>query len=271
MEYKEEIIMRSKKIVRDGHIHSHYCPHGTSDAFELYVDTALKLGLKEITFTEHMPLPGDFMDAEFLKSCSPTVYKIDEYIKELDHVKIKYKNEIKINTGFEVDYVEGYEAKTKKLLDRYGKKLEDSILSVHFIKVENVYYCVDSLKEFGELFKAIGSLEKIYDSYYETLLKSIKADLGNYKPKRIGHPTLVRIFNLKYPLKYTNNRLLEEIVREIKIRNYEIDFNTAGIRKPYCKEVYPTGIFAELVKQYDVKIVYGSDAHNALDVGKDFV
>ena len=41
-------------ILRDGHIHSPYCPHGTGDPFELYVERALEIGLEEITFTEHM-------------------------------------------------------------------------------------------------------------------------------------------------------------------------------------------------------------------------
>ena len=269
---KGELIMNNHKILKDGHIHSPYCPHGTKDSFELYVEKALKLGLKEMTFTEHMPLPGNFMDQEFLKSCAPRVDETDEYIKELDYIKEKFKADIKINTGFEVDYIEGYEEKTKEILNRYGDKLEDSILSVHFLKFEDEYYCVDiSPEEFGMLTKKIGSVEKVYDRYYETLLKAIKADLGTFKPKRIGHPTLVRIFNTEYPLDYTNITLLEEIIKEIKVRNYEVDFNTAGIRKPYCKEIYPSGIFAELVERYAVDVVYGSDAHTALDVGRNFV
>lgn len=264
--------MDNQKIVRDGHIHSPYCPHGTDDSFELYVEEALKLGLKEITFTEHMPLPGNFMEPEFLKECALALDEIEDYIKELDYIKAKYKQDIKINTGFEVDYVEGYEEKIKELLNRYGNKIEDSILSVHFIELEDEYYCVDlSPQEFGKLVEKLGSVEKVYDRYYETLLKAVKADLGTFKPKRIGHPTLVRIFNAEYPLEYANSRLLEEIVKEMKIRNYEVDFNTAGIRKPYCKEIYPSGIFAELINRYGVNVVYGSDAHTALDVGRDFV
>lgn len=264
--------MNNLKILKDGHIHSPYCPHGTKDSFELYVERALKLGLKEMTFTEHMPLQGNFMDEEFLKSCAPGVDETDAYIKELDCIKEKFKADIKINTGFEVDYIEGYEEKTKEVLNRYGDKLEDSILSVHFIKFEDEYYCVDiSPEEFGRLTKKLGGVEKVYDRYYETLLKAIKADLGTFKPKRIGHPTLVRIFNTEYPLDYTNTTLLEEIVKEIKIRNYEVDFNTAGIRKPYCKEIYPSGIFAELVERYAIDVVYGSDAHTALDVGRNFI
>jgi histidinol-phosphatase (PHP family) len=264
--------MNNQIIIRDGHIHSPYCPHGTDDSFELYVEQALKLGLKEITFTEHMPLPGNFMEQEFLKSCALSIDVIEEYINELDNVKTKYKQYIKINTGFEVDYVEGYEGKIKELLNSYGSKIEDSILSVHFIKLEDEYRCVDiSPEEFGKIAEKLGSVEKVYDKYYETLLKAVKADLGTFKPRRIGHPTLVRIFNLKYPIEYTNITLLEEIVKEIKIRHYEVDFNTAGIRKPYCKETYPSGDFADLVQSYDVNVVYGSDAHMASDVGRDFV
>lgn len=43
-------IMENRKIVRDGHIHSPYCPHGTKDTFEMYVEKALSEGLEEITF-----------------------------------------------------------------------------------------------------------------------------------------------------------------------------------------------------------------------------
>lgn len=263
--------MDNKKIIRDGHIHSPYCPHGTEDSFELYVEEAIKKGLKEITFTEHMPLPGNFMDPEFLKECALPIDKVENYIQDLETLKAKYKQKIKINTSFEVDYVDGYEEKIKELLNLYGNRLEDAILSVHFIKLEDGYYCVDiSPKEFGKLSEKIGGVAKLYDKYYETLLKAIKADLGEYKPKRIGHPTLVRIFNSEYALEYTNIDLLEEVVKEIKIRDYEVDFNTAGLRKPYCKEIYPSGIFAELVERYGVRVVYGSDAHTALDVGRDF-
>lgn len=39
--------------MKDGHIHSPYCPHGSKDALEDYVKRAIEIGLDEITFTEH--------------------------------------------------------------------------------------------------------------------------------------------------------------------------------------------------------------------------
>jgi len=263
--------MGNKKVVRDGHIHSPYCPHGTKDTFEMYVEKALLEGLEEITFTEHMPFPCYFIeDKEFQDECAPSKDVMDKYFKDVENIKLKYKNKIKINSGLEVDFVEGYEEETKKLLNSYGPKLEDGLLSVHFIKIEDQYIAIDWKQGFEEALEKLGTLKCVYDKYYETLLKAIKADLGDYKPRRIGHPNLIRIFNQLYPLEYKNTKLLEEIVREIKNRNYELDVNTAGLRKPYCGEIYVSGIFKELVNKYGVNQVYGSDSHTANDIGRDF-
>ena len=46
---------------RDGHVHSHYCPHGSNDGFEEYLECAINRGIEEITFTEHMTMPEDMV------------------------------------------------------------------------------------------------------------------------------------------------------------------------------------------------------------------
>ncbi|MBD7910712.1 MULTISPECIES: histidinol-phosphatase HisJ [Clostridium] len=263
--------MEVNKIVRDGHIHSPYCPHGTNDGFDKYVEKALEKGLKEISFTEHMPLPKGFIDEKIILESSPKEEEFIKYLVELEQVKKKYGGKIKINIGTEIDYIEGLEKQTREILYKYGMNIEDSILSVHFLKIDSKYYCIDYNKAvFNEVIEAIGSLEKLYDKYFQTLLKSIKSDMGIFKPKRIGHSTLVRIFNKEFPFEYKNRELLEEIVKEIKDRNYEIDHNTAGIRKEYCREEYPSGILMELIKKYNITEVYGSDAHRAEDVAYEF-
>ena len=259
------------KCLKDGHMHSHYCPHGTKDSFQMYIERALDVGLDEITFTEHMPLPGIFMDEKLLKECSPNEEEILLYLKEATKIKEEYKDKIKINVGLEVDYVEGYEEKIKKMLDNYGEYLDEGILSVHFLRLDDVYHCLDmSVDEFGIIEKILGGVEKVYDKYFETLIKSINADLGSYKPKRIGHPTLVRIFNEKYPMDYKNEALIDKVIKTIKENGYEIDFNTAGLRKQYCKETYPSGVFLDKAIKNNIKMVKGSDAHSAKDVGKVF-
>ena len=62
---------------RDGHVHSHYCPHGSNDSFEEYLTKAIELGIEEITFTEHMTMPEGLVlygiDKEFLSSAAPNI------------------------------------------------------------------------------------------------------------------------------------------------------------------------------------------------------
>ena len=260
-----------EKVIRDGHMHSPYCPHGTNDSFEMYVEKAIEEGLEEISFTEHMPFPLYFMeDKKFLDECVASKENMKKYFKDVRKLKEKYKGKIKINIGSEVDFLDGYEEETRKLLDEFGPQLEDGLLSVHFIKIGNKFTDIDGKEGFERAVQALGSTEKVYDKYYETLLKAIKSDLGEFKPRRIGHPNLIRIFNKLYPLEYKNKELLEEIAKELKKRDYEVDVNTAGLRKPYCGEIYVSGIFKELVEKYEIKKVYGADSHTASDVGRDF-
>lgn len=257
-------------IKRDGHVHSHYCPHGSNDRFEQYIEKAITRGIEEITFTEHLMFPKGVVDEEFYKSCAPDEKALECYFKEIAEIKVKYKDKIKINTGLEVDYIEGYEKELRDSLNKYGKILDDGILSVHYLKVEDNYYGVDFLESFEDLLRCLGSLKKVYDLYFNTLIKAIKSDLGEYKPRRIGHPTLVRIFNKKYPYNYENNEKIEEVLQAIKEAGYEIDVNTAGLRKPYCGEIYPSGYFLHRAKELAIEMVWGSDSHKAEDIAADF-
>lgn len=259
------------RIKRDGHVHSPFCPHGTKDKMTSYIEQAVAQGIEEMTFTEHMPLPEGVLSPALQQESALAPGMVRPYFKEIDLMKAKYKDKIKINKGFEVDYIEGYEKEIKKILNDYGKELEDGLLSVHILKINGEYYCIDrDADEFGEIITLTGSIEKLYDKYFETLLMAVKADLGPYKPKRIGHPTLVRIFNVRYPFDYKNETLLETLVKEMKLRNYQIDCNTAGLRKPLCREIYPSGLFMQLIKKHNIEIIYGSDAHASVDVGSAF-
>ena len=165
--------------MKDGHIHTPYCPHGTDDKFEQYVEKAIKVGLDEISFTEHFPLPKGFTDPAPDNDSSIKLEQLKNYINDVNKLKDRYKDKIKINVGAEVDYVEGFEKEIKSLLDEYGKYLEDGILSVHMIKIENEYYCMDfSSEEFEKIVNLLGSIESVYNLYYDTLIKAVNADLG---------------------------------------------------------------------------------------------
>lgn len=248
-------------MTRDGHMHTPFCPHGSKDPFEGYVEEAIRLGRKTITFTEHFPIPEGVIDPAFRKEVSLALEEVPNYLATLSKVKEAYKGKIEILKGFEVDYLEGEEATITEWLGRFGEEIEDGILSVHFVKYNGKYHCVDCLEQFEALLEETKSVEVIYDLYFDTLLKSIEADLGPYKPKRIGHPTLVRIFNQKYPCDYDDKGRFEKILTALKERGMAFDFNAAGLRREYCKETYPSGRFLALAKEMQVPFVPGSDSH----------
>ena len=248
-------------ITRDGHMHTPFCPHGSNDPLEGYVEEAIRLGRKKITFTEHFPLPEGVADSDFMRETALTLEEVPAYLEAVSKVKKAYAGKIEILKGFEVDYFEDEHELIADWLGRFGEEIEDGLLSVHFVKYEGRYHAIDCLDRFEALLEETKSVEKIYDLYFDTLLKSIEADLGRYKPKRIGHPTLIRIFNQKYPLEYDDKGRFEQILRAVKERGMALDFNSAGIRKPYCKESYPSGRFLALAKEMGIPFVPGSDSH----------
>lgn len=249
--------------MKDGHIHTQYCPHGSDDTIESYIKKAIEIGLDEITFTEHLPLPKNFSDPSPEKDSAMDIDSLHKYIEEVNDLKVKYKSDIKINLGVEVDYIEGYEEETKALLDKYGHYFDDAILSVHILNINNSYYVIDySKEEFENISKLLSGVSSVYYKYYKTVKKAVSADLGKYKPKRIGHLNLVRKFNQVFPYNYENNIVLEELLIQIKEKGYELDYNISGTWKEYCKEPYIYGPLLNLVNKYNIPMVLGSDSHS---------
>lgn len=258
---------RRIQLLKNGHIHTPYCPHGTKDPLESYVERAILLGFSEISFTEHAPLPKGFIDPTPEQDSSMHIDELENYLQDIERVKEKYKNRIKINAGLEVDFIEGYEEEIKSFLNYYGDKLDDSILSVHFLKDNETYECLDYSPEvFQKMIHQYGSIEKVYEKYFYTLLQSIQADLGPYKPKRIGHITLVRKFQKKFPIEHEYKEELVQVLLAMKEKGYELDYNGAGTKKPLCREPYPPLWVVKEAMKLHIPLVYGSDAHQVKEL-----
>lgn len=255
----------------DGHIHSPYCPHGSDDSFEQYIEAAISLGYQEISFTEHAPLPANFIDPTPDKDSGMNPDYLEPYISDLQKLKVKYKEKIKINIGLEVDYIIHYENETTKFLNKFGQFLDDSILSVHFLHHEGNYYCLDfSVEEFARMISIYGSVDKVYKSYYETVKQSVLSDLGPYKPKRIGHMTLITKFQKKYPCNADFSADINQILDLIHDRKMTLDYNGAGINKPFCLEPYPSEWIAKEAAKRKIPLIYGSDAHISRDLNQGY-
>lgn len=254
---------------RDGHIHTPFCPHGTSDPLEAYIDKALESGFSDISFTEHAPLPEGFIDTTPDQDSGMKAEELPDYLEALRQAKQRHSGRITIRSGLEVDFIQGFEAATARLLNRVGPELDDAILSVHFLHFEGNWVCADfSSGTFMELAHAMGSVKAVYDLYYDTVEASILADLGPYKPKRIGHPTLIHKFQRMHGETIDDEQRILDILHLIKKHGYELDINSAGLSKPDCLEYYPPEPYIRYARELGIPLVFGSDAHNAQGLHK---
>lgn len=255
----------------DGHIHSPYCPHGSKDSFEQYIQKAISENFSEISFTEHAPLPNHFVDPTPEQDSGMNPEYLNQYIADLQLLKEKYNKQITIRIGLEVDFIVGYEQQTKEFLNKVGPFLDDAILSVHFLAYNSTYCCIDfSAEVYLQFAKTLGSVQAMYDLYYETVQRSIEADLGIYKPKRIGHPTLVHKFQLAHNEPIDDAEQIKCILLQMKEHGYTLDVNSAGLSKPFCQEPYPPVQWIDFAKSIHLPLVFGSDAHTAKDLHQHY-
>ncbi|MCY8035249.1 histidinol-phosphatase HisJ [Bacillus sonorensis] len=257
-------------LKRDAHVHSPFCPHGTKDEFRQYIEELCKKGFESVTFTEHAPLPPSFTDPTPQQDSAMPMAALERYMERLTQLKQEYKRQIEIRIGLEVDYIRAFEREIEAFLDQYGSGLDDGILSVHFLPAGSSHICLDYDEDaFQKLIRHYGTIEQVYLAYYQEIFSSIVSSLGAWKPKRIGHITLVKKFVKLFPYTMSGEvrRLASSCLTEAAERGLELDFNTSGLRKPYAGAIYLEEWMIEEAKQKNIPLVYGSDAHQAKDAG----
>lgn len=274
----------------DGHTHTEFCPHGSGDMAEAMVRRAIELGFTRYSITEHAPLPGQLSSLlpkgqkDVMQTSNILDRDVDAYIKEVLRLKEAYKDQIQIFAGFEVDYIEGTEAWYREFFKEYGPWLDDGVLSVHYIKKDGFLHPLDSDRDYvvQQLIPSAGGFGPYCKAYYQTVLDSIHADLGPYGPRRIGHMSLCRKYRLAEELAPMEpvpaaadtdaSALGFDVIclEAIHTRGYALDFNTAGLSKPLCRQFYPGEALVRRAIQMHIPLVYGSDSHGVEDVGRNY-
>jgi histidinol-phosphatase (PHP family) len=259
---------------RDGHTHTEVCLHGSREPTELFIQRAIELGFTTYSLTEHPPLPDGFEDPTPDKSCGMPRNVLDPYLRMAQQLKKKFASQIEIKVGLEVDYIPGFEAQTGQMLSKVGPDLEDAVMSVHFLEGKGGWRCVDhSPEDFEEgLISVYGSAEAVHKAYWLVVKQAVLADLGPYKPVRIGHLSLTHKFQRRHPLKNAQRFRPDvlEILDLIQSKSLELDLNAAGLFKPDCLEIYPAPWIIEEAVKRGIRFVYGSDTHSVKGVGQGF-
>ena len=240
----------------DLHNHTTLCNHaiGTS---EEYVKKAIEIGIDIYGFSDHAPVKNGF-DSKYRMDIS----SMTKYTNDILNLKEKYKDDIKILLGYEVDYIDG-----DYILDKVLKSNVDYLIgSVHFIPQTNSKYSLFDSNfwgfdnpEFIEQYES-KDINKIWEDYFEAvymMAKSGKFDI-------VGHFDLIKVFGFM-PTKDIKS-IAYKTLKQIKKSNMVLEINPAGLRKP-VGEQYPSKSLLELAYELDIQITFGSDAHKLDDIG----
>ncbi|EOH95812.1 HisJ family histidinol phosphate phosphatase [Enterococcus moraviensis ATCC BAA-383] len=266
---------------RDGHTHTEFCPHGKVEDTELLIQKAIRLGFKEYSITEHAPLPTGIEklaagDPKVWTTASMALNDVDNYFKRMNDLRKKYASDILIHIGFELDYFSAFEGWTRDFLAEYGPQTDDGILSVHFLEGKDGLRGIDySFEEYKTgIVDYLDSFEKAQKLYYQKVLASLEADLGPFKPTRLGHISLCQKFErfFEEPTDYslTNKALVHNLLTRVQQEKYSLDLNTAGFYKQGYQQTYPQVWITELAIKSAIPFVYGSDTHSLDNVGQGY-
>lgn len=230
-------------------MHTPLCRHAVGEPTE-YAAQALKVGLREIGFSDHNPMIRDDFDEWHMRQS-----ELDEYVEKVRKAQRDHPN-LTIKLALEMDYLPGHEEWIRELAARHP--WDYFIGSVHYVSDS---WDLDNPKKISEWQKR-DPLE-VWTVYFERLTQAAESRLFEI----IGHADLCKKF-CYYP-KADCTHLFQAFLKAARKNGVAIELNTAGLRKD-CKEIYPSRQILELAHQAGVPITFASDAHAPGEVGLNF-
>lgn len=229
----------------DLHVHSTFSD-GKNTPEEIIL-AAIEKGIETIGFSDHS---YTFFDESYCISKD----NIESYKQEINTLKEKYKDKIKVLCGIEQDYY------SKEPTNDY----DYVIGSVHYIKICDEYIPIDANCETlvaaaQKYFK--GDLISLAEEYFKTVAQIVEKTNCDI----IGHFDLIRKFNEENKLFDENSpRYRKASMNAAKAllkydRKFEI--NTGAISRGYRTTPYPSKEILELIFNNNGEIVFSSDSH----------
>ncbi|MDA3850916.1 MAG: histidinol-phosphatase [Spirochaetaceae bacterium] len=234
------------------HCHSRYCD-GKGE-MEEYIISAISRGFHALGFSSHAPFEGQ--DWTMDRASLP------EYFEDLKFLKNKYRDQLQIYTGLEIDYVD--EEQNPGSPFYRNLELDFSIGSYHMISHEGSYWAIDGpddhfLHLLNHCFR--GSMTAFSEAYYRGLTDMVK--IGGFDI--LGHMDLIkkknkgnRFFNEDSPW-YQNQ--IRKALDVIERWGGMIEVNTGGISRGAIDTVYPSPWIIEKAARLKIPFCLNSDSH----------
>ena len=242
-----------KKLISNYHTHTFRCGHALPNPDEDYVKKAIALGYKNLGFSDHAPFKGIHhpsmrMDFE---------HDFEDYISSINSLREKYKDQINIYIGLEIEYMEDRDGYYKELFKKHH--LDYLILGQHCKYDSN-----------GEpiFYPNFINDENAFERYVNDLIKGMKTGYFSY----VCHPDFILNYYQFISLKM--DKLMDKICEVAKELDLPLEININGetnnkyaAMRRSCYH-YPCPVFFEKAVKHKNKLIFGVDAHAPQDFDK---
>jgi histidinol phosphate phosphatase HisJ family len=230
-------------LFSDYHMHpqGHRVQRYTQELLQPWADSARRLGLKDIAFTDH-----------------------DRYHAGIDFDEINRLRErnpdLQIRAGIELDNDPIHSPAGGKWIEKHWDKLDFVLGSVHFLDRPDQMF--DSVPDGAAQFEA-RDIDEVYADYFRRVREMAASGLVDC----LAHLDLIKIHGHRPTADI--GTLVIETLEFIRARNLGIELSTAGWRKP-VNELYPGDTIIGLAMEKGIPFTTASDAHSHVQLGENF-
>ena len=231
------------QLFSDYHTHpqGHRVQHYTQALLQPWADSARKIGLTDIAFTDHDRYHAgiDFDEIDRLRERNP---------------------DLRIRAGIELDNDPIHSAAGRKWIEKHWDKLDFVLGSVHFLDRDDQMF--DTVPDGAEQFEG-HDVDAIYADYLRRVREMAATGLIDC----LAHLDLIKIHGHRPGAEI--GAIVNETLDFIRARNLAIELSTAGWRKP-VNELYPSDRIVDLAIEKGMPFTIASDAHSHAQLGDNY-
>ena len=222
-------------MIANYHTHTDRCRHASGEE-NTYIQNAIQRGFRIFGFSDHAPqwFPGDYYSTMRMYP-----EQLQEYCNTVRSLQIRYKGQLEIPLGMEVEY---YPAVFGELIPRLQDQgIEYILLGQHWI-----------YNEFDGPYAGKPTEDaQVLQQYCDQSIAAMETGLFTY----LAHPDLIGFVGDRK----TYERHMRRLCRSANDTNTPLEINFLGISE---KRRYPNPAFWEIAAEEGCKVVLGIDAHH---------
>ena len=237
------------------HTHCTYCDG--KNTLEEMVLAAIDKGFSSLGFSSHC-----FSNLSYDECGIKTADDYEAYLSEVEALKQKYKNQISIYRGIEL------ESRIKdELYPNPDPRLDYSIGSIHWFYLDSRHWEVDYKAEILlQAKEAFGGFRPLIESYYNEVIEFAKHSSYSIT----GHIDLVTKFSELNSFGFENESwyrdaalsAAESVVKCGKL----VEVNTGAISRGYRTTPYPAPFILKRLAELNAPIIVTTDCHSANNI-----